>query len=58
MNRKDKILNILCGISLIAVVVVCVLFSTKVCDGDITPVFVLAPIGVCGIMKKTYRTNG
>jgi len=52
-------MNTLCGMALIAVCVACILVSIKFCDGDITPVFVLIPLGMCAITedKKAHKTE-
>lgn len=60
MRRKHMTIDMLCGIALIAVCVVCVLASVKLCDGDITPAFIIVPMGLCAMIgddHKSYKTE-
>ena len=59
MRERHMTIDMLCGMALIAVCVVCVLVSVKFCDGDITPIFVLIPIGMCALTedKKLYKAE-
>lgn len=54
MKVNSGVADKVCGVALVILCGVFAVFSVKVCDGDITPVFVLAPMAVCG-MTKTVR---
>jgi len=58
MKISSVVMDRICGIALVILCVVFTIFSVKVCDGDVTPVFVLAPIGIGCIMKTVRRANG
>ena len=57
MKINSAVVDKICGVALVILCVVFAIFSIKVCDGDITPVFVLAPMGVCGMMKTVRHAN-
>lgn len=52
MKISSEVVDKICGVSLVILCVAFAIFSVEVCDGDITPVFVMAPIGI-GCMMKT-----
>lgn len=58
MRRKHMTIDMLCGMALIAVCAVCVLVSVNICEGDITPAFILIPVGayvLIGDDSKSYK---
>ena len=60
MRGRHITMDMLCGIALIAVCVVCVLVSVNLCEGDITPAFIIVPIGLCALIgddSKPYKAE-
>ena len=57
MKISSVIMDRICGIALVVLCVAFAVFSVKFCDGDITPVFVLAPIGICSMMETFHHAN-
>lgn len=51
MRISGMVIDKICGIALLVLCVLLTIFSIKVCDGDITPIFILAPIAVCSMSK-------
>ena len=57
MKINNVITDRMWGFVLILICMAYVIFSKKFCDGDITPVLVLVPIAVCGMMNTNYIVN-
>lgn len=60
MRGRHITMDMLCGMALIAVCAVCVLVSVNICEGDITPAFIIVPIGLCAMIgddHKSYKTE-
>jgi len=57
MKVNGDVVDKIYGFALVALCIVFTIFSVKFCDGDITPVFVLAPIGICSIMETVRHAN-
>ena len=59
MKVNGAVVDKVYGVVLVALCIAFTIFSVKFCDGDITPIFVLIPIGMCALTedKKLYKAE-